>query len=270
MGTLVSAVSTVNTPIQPSSLVTIRHSTNMLAFLLFSSSSLVLASCYVVDDISDSMIIAVDDTPVLVELYYESLCPGCRAFLTTMLYPAFDRLRDSGIMKVAIYPYGNAHESENPDGTWKFDCQHGEPECLGNILEVCIMKQLSWDSDMYLPIISCMEGADDPISSARGCISALSSLSYSAVKKCASGKEGNELEHSMGARTEALSPPHQYVPWIVINGQHTNELQTQAQTNLVALVCKLYKGEVPAECQHVEQLGTDADIELEWSSSVLF
>ena len=45
----------------------------------------------------------------------------------------------------------------------------------------------------------------------------------------------------MGAKTESLDPPHQYVPWIVINGEHTNELQTEAQTNLVALVCKEYK-----------------------------
>jgi hypothetical protein len=45
----------------------------------------------------------------------------------------------------------------------------------------------------------------------------------------------------MGAKTETLNPPHKYVPWIVINGEHTDELQNEAQTNLVALVCKLYK-----------------------------
>ena len=57
---------------------------------------------------------------------------------------------------------------------------------MGNILEVCIMQQLNWDVNMYLPVISCMEGADDPVSSAKGCLSALSSVSYNAVKKCAS------------------------------------------------------------------------------------
>ena len=45
----------------------------------------------------------------------------------------------------------------------------------------------------------------------------------------------------MGAKTESLDPPHQYVPWIVINGKHTDSLQTQAQTNLVSLVCNEYQ-----------------------------
>merc|ERR1711862_678776 len=162
---------------------------NLTTLALLSSSCFLVSSYVISDDISDSIIIGVDDSPVLVELYYESFCPGCRNFITTMLYPTFDKLRDAGIMKVAIYPYGNAHESKNPDGSWKFDCQHGEKECLGNILEVCIMQQLNWDSDLYLPVISCMEGADNPISSARGCISALSSVNYEAVKKCAREKK---------------------------------------------------------------------------------
>ena len=50
----------------------------------------------------DSLIIAVDEAPIKVELYYESLCPGCRNFITTMLYPAWEKLKDTGIMKVRI------------------------------------------------------------------------------------------------------------------------------------------------------------------------
>lgn len=240
-----------------------------ISHLIYLFSSVYLVHGYVLDvDFSDSMIVAVDDSPVLVELYYESFCPGCRAFINTMLYPAFDKLRDSGIMKIAIYPYGNAHESKNPDGTWKFDCQHGEPECVGNMLEVCIMKHLNWDTDMYLPVISCMEGADDPVASAKGCISALSSISYDAVKKCASGKEGNKLEHAMGAKTESLDPAHNYVPWIVINGEHTDDLQTRAQTNLVSLVCQEYQGKKPIECSNIQAVKRASKIEPAWANWV--
>ena len=55
------------------------------------------------------------------------------------------------------------------------------------------------------------------------------------------GPEGNRLEHAMGAKTESLDPPHNYVPWVVVDGEHSNEIQQAAMDNLLALVCKLYK-----------------------------
>jgi hypothetical protein len=36
-----------------------------------------------------------------VELYYESLCGGCRYFVETQLFPTFFKLRDTGILKVS-------------------------------------------------------------------------------------------------------------------------------------------------------------------------
>ncbi len=41
-----------------------------------------------------------------------------------------------GILDLRLYPYGNARQSRAKDGSWKFTCQHGPKECLGNVLEV--------------------------------------------------------------------------------------------------------------------------------------
>jgi len=151
-------------------------------------------------------------------------------------------------MQVALYPYGNAHESQNPDGSWKFECQHGTDECLGNLLEVCVMAHLDWDFNSYLPVISCMEGADNPVEAARGCVKYLSNLPFKAVKACAKGPEGNTLMHTMANKTESLEPTHKYVPWVVVQGNHTEELEQKALDDLVGLVCEMYQGKKPAQC----------------------
>ena len=42
-------------------------------------------------------------SPVLVEVYYEAVCPACRKFITTMLFPTFAKLVEpfkTGIIQV--------------------------------------------------------------------------------------------------------------------------------------------------------------------------
>lgn len=50
--------------------------------------------------------------------------------------------------------------------------------------------------------------------------------------------------HSMGVATDKLSPPHNYVPWIVVNGAHNETLENQALTDLTGLVCSSYQVDV--------------------------
>ncbi|XP_060900350.1 gamma-interferon-inducible lysosomal thiol reductase [Labrus mixtus] len=182
------------------------------------------------------------ENAVQVGLYYESLCPGCRLFLTEMLFPTWILLNE--IMSVSLVPYGNA--KEKPDGQkYIYECQHGEQECLGNMIETCLLNM----TQMAFPIIFCMESSTDVIKSAQSCAELYSpQLNWDMVMGCVKGDVGNQLMHQNALKTEALNPPHNYVPWITINGVHTEELQDKASTSLFTLVCSMYKGTKPAAC----------------------
>ncbi|XP_028988673.1 gamma-interferon-inducible lysosomal thiol reductase [Betta splendens] len=180
--------------------------------------------------------------PVQVGLYYESLCPGCRMFLSTVLFPTWLLLHD--IMTVDLVPYGNAVEKH--DGKkYTYECQHGEQECLGNMIETCILKL----SKIPFPIIFCMEFSTDVINSAQSCVKIYNpELSWKSVMDCVNGTQGNELMHQNALSTQGLKPPHQYVPWVTINGKHTEDLQDKAMASLFTLVCNMYQGEKPPAC----------------------
>lgn len=44
-------------------------------------------------------------SPVAVTLYYHSLCPGSRVFISQQLFPTWSMLQD--IMTVTLVPFGN-------------------------------------------------------------------------------------------------------------------------------------------------------------------
>lgn len=93
-----------------------------------------------------------------VTLYYESLCPHSRVFITDQLKPNYETFKD--YIKVELVPYGKAkvctaflllssnwlvdgisdlkfcllyfYQTTVVDDGISFKCQHGKSECAGN------------------------------------------------------------------------------------------------------------------------------------------
>ena len=66
-------------------------------------------------------------------------------------------------------------------------------------------------------------------------------IDYDQVTACTHSRLGNQLQHAYAVQTGDLKPEHQYVPWITLNGEHTDDMQKQAEQDLIGLVCKSYK-----------------------------
>ena len=131
----------------------------------------------------------------------------------------------------------------NDTQTWNITCQHGEKECWVNQLHTCMIHYYPKTSD-HLPFIYCTETnikdmETDIEKVAQDCAAKLN-IPYSELHHCMSTRLGNMLEHEMAVRTETLDPPHQYTPWVTLNGVHTKEVNKRAMSDLIGVICDAY------------------------------
>ncbi|CAF3299652.1 unnamed protein product [Rotaria socialis] len=181
-------------------------------------------------------------------LYYETLCPDCRQFMTTELWKAYQTISD--IVNITIVPYGNARETYEPKtDLYQFICQHGPNECLGNLIHTCVLNYYP-TIDQYMPFVYCTESTAGDVPTVAMQCAQQSKIDFNKIDACTKSKLGNQLQHIYATQTDSLQPPHKYVPWITVNDKHTEIMQHEAEKDLIKLICKSYKGSnPPAECK---------------------
>ncbi|RCV45246.1 hypothetical protein SETIT_9G438700v2 [Setaria italica] len=173
---------------------------------------------------------------VAVALYYETLCPYSARFVVDHLARVFeDGLLDA--VDLTLVPYGNARVHAGGEIT----CQHGPNECLLNTVEACAID--TWpDLDVHFRFIYCVE---DLVMKRQykkwdSCFQKLG-LDPKPVTDCYKSEQGHKLELKYANQTNALVPPHRYVPWVVVDGQPLLE----DYENFEVYICKAYKGSNP-------------------------
>jgi len=181
----------------------------------------------------------VETETVSVELYYESLCPYSANFIVNYL----DKLFTNGLIDIVdlrLIPYGNARIGANDT----ISCQHGPYECVLNTVEACAIN--AWPSlEQHFPFINCIEKfvlAHEP--TAWDACYKNTSLNMKLVGDCYESGYGKKLELQYAAETNSLQPPHQYVPWVLLNGQPLYENYEDVEE----YICKAYKGTLPEAC----------------------
>lgn len=75
-------------------------------------------------------------------------------------------------------------------------------------------------------------------------------MNWASIQTCAYGPEGVQLHYEYGVKTNSLNPAHRYVPWIVVNGEHSSGSENAVISNMVGFICKTYKGSVKIAACH--------------------
>lgn len=139
------------------------------------------------------------------------------------------------IANFTYYPYGNARGYEP-----NVECQHGPNECLGNKIEACLMH-LNPKPTTWVQALVCMESGT-PYANWKKCASENSpAIETAPIESCIEGSLGNQLINDAARATNSLNPPHQYTPWITINGK-------PKQGSLIREICDAYTGTKPSGC----------------------
>jgi len=168
-------------------------------------------------------------------------------------------------MSFMAYPYGNANEHQQADGTWTFTCQHGTSECVGNMYESCAIHNNNYTRSDYLPawwpFFLCLEKSNNAGSAtvAQNCANN-NGVNWTYIDVDCAGNVpqtgtkdvGNPLMHQEALWTNSLQPPHQWTPWVVMNGSPLT--QTQLDESLTKLVCAAYTGPKPSGCPGLDQI----------------
>ncbi|CAG2167806.1 unnamed protein product [Oppiella nova] len=175
-----------------------------------------------------------------ISVYYESICPDSRRFILNQLIPTYEKL--SPYVDIDLIPFGNANVSyPNHDFKPYFQCQHGPDECYGNKAQACVID-LTKSTRPSLSYVKCMFSADNwrqTVMTAQKCAETLS-MNWTQIKECIDGSHGDRLLVAHSHRTFNLEPQHRFIPWVIIDGTHTDEIQSRSQTNLMQYMCEAY------------------------------
>lgn len=178
-------------------------------------------------------------TPVLVTVFYEALCPDSKYFLIKQLVPAYKTAPDMMIIK--LVPYGKATTSENIDGSYHFECQHGIAECQSNIYHACVIEHVK-DQGTQLNFISCMimahHGSGNPKDTFIKCAGEhkLEDGVSRSIQNCYHSSYGNRLLKLNGDETHALRPKITFIPTVTLDG--SQEKQSDILKNFLLALCK--------------------------------
>ena len=178
---------------------------------------------------------------VTVQVYDEALCIGCHDFILNELVPTFELLGET-VMDLQIVPFGNAHIADENDPT-SLQCQHDAAECDANSYQQCAAT-LYPTASRYLPFIACCYqnlkmGAVHklfPTALFADC-ARRSALDWASIQQC---HDDDDLAWQLQLDAFHATPAdHEYVPWIVIDGEHY-EMEDDETDAFLKAICAAY------------------------------
>uniref|UniRef100_A0A0M3HRM7 Gamma interferon inducible lysosomal thiol reductase GILT n=1 Tax=Ascaris lumbricoides TaxID=6252 RepID=A0A0M3HRM7_ASCLU len=181
--------------------------------------------------------------PIRMTLLYATHCPFSQATIVDNFYEnLWQNKKLRRFYKIRFLPYGNG----KVEGDDKIICQHGSAECTGNTINDCVKAKAAYEETVEY-IVCHMREVREHKNDHRAFETCSRKLGWSAAKKtsimrCASSEEGHRLQLKTANESDNLEPEMKhFVPWLVINGYSTLEMQHYIP-DLDKFICRWYYG----------------------------
>jgi len=208
---------------------------------------------------------------VLVEIYYETLCPSSLDLLNGSFQKAWQDNKLREIMDVRLYPFGNAemlsenevskvYKASHPNAKYPvINCQHGEQECLGNLVQACAVKQLKTSDSVGLVLCMASQGTSVDIeSSSRDCAKKLD-ISMKQIMDCVTSSQGHDLITALGSKSLNPVLHRTYVPFVLVDGRHEKAAD---EDNLLGPLCSAVGSPLPHACEASASINDSGHVSL--------
>ncbi|XP_056631176.1 gamma-interferon-inducible lysosomal thiol reductase-like [Diorhabda sublineata] len=184
---------------------------------------------------------------VKVSVYYESLCPASKQFISRQLYPGYQLLGDNSLT-VDLIPYVNRVKNVNKNKNgYRLICQHGKEECYANKVHACVLH-LNATQKAQISFIEChlqtsdLQDKDD----IKKCLRS-NNLAWSDIKDCLID-EGTQYLVEYHKQAKSLRPPLEYLPHIIFNDKTDRDEEQNSRREFIKIVCSKFKDEKPNGC----------------------
>lgn len=215
--------------------------------------------------------IALRSEKVVVEIYYESLCPDSLELLTGSFLKAWRAKELREHMDVRLYPFGNAdmHSEEDVDKEFKvkhpdanyplIDCQHGEEECLGNMIQACAVKKLQMIKSVNFILCMAAQGAHADIKTSSSDCAGKLGVDMNGITDCVGSEEGHQLMAHLGRKSLDPQLQRTYVPFVLLNGKHEKAAD---ENDFLRPFCHALGAQQPSMCESSASVNGSGQISL--------
>ncbi|KAJ2951789.1 hypothetical protein O0L34_g13954 [Tuta absoluta] len=189
---------------------------------------------------------------LLLTLYYESQCPDSKYFVLQQLLPVMQRLHE--YVRVQYVPFGKAMSIDS--GYGGFECQHGDSECFGNIIQDCTLDLLNQRGSSDLEKLNYVACEMDTYAATKGDLQCVvrAKVMPDAIQQCLNSGRGTALQLNSEYLTKLVHPT--FIPTVTVNGVFDKRVQDSAQKDLFGTLCA-YLPNAPACARYFNNTALD-------------